>query len=470
MKTVLYMNNDKIRIISVKRKRERHFIRKQINRELEPGSIVNGVIINKESVLAELIPYRKKLRNAIVVINSSNIFVKKLDFPNLTKKQLHIVIKSEFYLTDESTVLYDKNIYNEKGVNTTVCCSAPVELVGNYAQLFKEAKIKPKKIDIAQNAVIKLIKTKPGLKSKTFVLNVIEGNNLVSFLFDKGEYVLTNRSGILEDKDTEEYIHQLYTKLSSVIQFNRSEKSENEIEKSYYVGLSEGEIVRLQEYTEEQGSAAAIESFEAIVPSDFLKDDCFYPYAGTHESKDDMNLLNVYNEWRKQSAQKNKKLKTSVLVYLLVLFLVFGSFFHFKLSNYILGMENRRISEYIGGEGINKRIQDVLQQIKMTREADATLTEVQDVNKTSKKTKGINGAKLQRVLLEAQKSVVIESIEYDSNRNEMTIIGFGQNEGSSSLFIANLKSTQLFQNVEYSGYALNNINEYTFRVVCTFHG
>ncbi len=464
MKTVLYINNDKILILSAKFLGGNLKIVNKINIPLPEQSAVNGVIINQQAVAEALSPYRKLLFNCTVLINSSNIFVKKLDFPNLTKTQMISVIKSEFSLSIAGNVLYDANVYRKKGLNEVICSAVPVELLKVYNDTFKAAKIIPGKIDVMQNAVIKLAKRYTDELGRTFAINIIEGTSLVSVLFEEGSYLLTNRSAVFPDMQKNEYIEQLTNRLSSLIQFNKSEKL-SPIGTSYYIGLENDDLQALRNTSERLG--VTVSSLDGILGEDFPAE-FFHPFVAVFGKQNDMNLLKKYREQlRDIRVQKDKKITESISAAAVLLILVFGIYGYFYFRGEILGLQNTQMTNHLSEPDVRAAFDDTMGKISKTKELEQTVLLVEGFAKQGKLPEGLNAGVLGSLVEEAAKSVNILNISYNADDNKMLIEGVSADEYSASTFVANIRATGVFAGIEYHGYTLNSINEYAFNVWCT---
>ncbi|MDD4689958.1 MAG: hypothetical protein PHE51_09470, partial [Eubacteriales bacterium] len=377
MKTVLYLNNNKIQIISLTYKQKKPTVQNKIKLDLPPGTIVNGVIINNDAIVQALTPHKKLLRNATAIINSSNIYTKKLDFPKLTKKQMLSIIKSEFSIPDDTNILYDSSSYCGPKNCTVICCAAPAGLISNYVRIFKEMRISVKKIDIVQNAVAKFVKSQEQLKDKTFVLNIVEGSHLVSMLFEKGEYLHTNRSSILPENDDSSYAEPLVSNLSTMIQFSKSEKSENAIEASYYVGLDNKSLEGIKELSEQRLGSIEIRDIcdiSDIVPS---MNDFFYPLIATISKNNDINLLARFRaEETSVKVEKHKTLTRTISALSLAIIVSVCGYLYFRMNTYLLTVEKTRITDYLTSPSAKQTLDEISYKSIKDKKNRETITEV----------------------------------------------------------------------------------------------
>ncbi|MDF2568079.1 MAG: hypothetical protein K0R90_1535, partial [Oscillospiraceae bacterium] len=132
--------------------------------------------------------------------------------------------------------------HNTDGKGCTILCSAiEKNMIDSYISIFKESGIEINSIDIGLNCVIKLLKYFKNLSKQTYILLGLDANNMVSLLFADGKYHISNRNRLLSERGTSESISEIVRVVSSLIQFNKSQKNESDISCTYFCGLRENE-------------------------------------------------------------------------------------------------------------------------------------------------------------------------------------------------------------------------------------
>lgn len=76
---------------------------------------------------------------------------------------------------------------------------------------------------------------------KTYVISVIDGNNVSSYLFENNHYTFSNRTRLFSDRGTYEFIMEMNSNISQLIQFSKSKRSQYTIETAYFCGLDDEE-------------------------------------------------------------------------------------------------------------------------------------------------------------------------------------------------------------------------------------
>jgi type IV pilus assembly protein PilM len=211
---------------------------------LPQGSAINGLITDEPALHTILVELRKagKLptRNARLVVDSSSILTKLMEVPVLPQKHLLDFTKSVFVEVADTyeELLYDYSVVDNKHI---LCSAIQKSLVESYIDLFAAAGIKLAAIDISLNCVIKLAYYLQELQNKTYVLLIIDGQNIFAILFINGKYAFSNRSHLLSEQNTEKWQTEVLGIVSSLRQFHSSQKNEYEISDVYFCGLQEDE-------------------------------------------------------------------------------------------------------------------------------------------------------------------------------------------------------------------------------------
>lgn len=321
MKTIVYINNDKLQLV---RKNGRRY--KCETFELKEGTILNGVIINQEEIVRVLKSIRKYTKEVGVVVDSSNIITKRLTVPKTSKKNLMNGIGAEFDMEqNDELYAYDYSLLKKnKENNTILACAVQRDFLEKYIATFKMAKIKIQFIDSAINSIVRHAKRPCFMGEQSVVLNIVFGNSILSILFEEGNFRLANRNRMLNEAGTDEYIRELYSKFSTMVQFSKSQKLEYDIAKSYYVGLDAETLDAYTTYARETDATITVEGYE-----DDQKDmEYFYPILGFERRKDDINLA-VSKKTKEIDTKNHSTLVLKILI--LVLILVVMGRYYFSL-------------------------------------------------------------------------------------------------------------------------------------------
>lgn len=250
---------------------------------LNEGSMINGVITDEQDIKDNLEALKEKgLNECFLVIDSGQILTKNVIVPFLNKKELIQFCKDELSSIDSSytDVIYDYSVLNQKNedgkTGEILCCGVERKLIGSYIEIFESVGIKLKAVDISINAVIKLTRELPELENKTYVIAIMDGNNVSSFLFENNRYVFSNRSRLFSERGTDAFNIEMSGNISQLIQFNKSQHSEHAIETAYFCGLHDDEEMLVYNRIENSLNIKAERfplSTTICVNKDKLKDD-----------------------------------------------------------------------------------------------------------------------------------------------------------------------------------------------------
>lgn len=295
MKKIIYINQDAIQIAEGKGQRT-----KCTHIDLATGTILNGVIVNEGEILEKLSANSKHLagHQLTLIIDSSNIMVKKLTMPQLAPKRLAATLRGEFEVVESQNYLYDAcHLGKSTTGHTYVAAASQQDFVEGYIRLFQSAGLKLERIDVLLNSVVKYATQHPQLQGQTFLLNIVQQNSMLSLLFGQGEYQLANRHRLLNEPGSPGFVAELYGKLSTMLQFSQSQKLQSPITASYYVGIDEENLSELSAYLGE-GDLQVLS--HAVTPS---QADCFYALSGLTTYKQDVDLLAQFKQATKKTVQ-----------------------------------------------------------------------------------------------------------------------------------------------------------------------
>lgn len=227
---------------------------------LDEGTMINGVITDDAQVLEKLNEIKAVgVHHCRIVIDSGQILVRNVDVPALKKEELFQVVKNELSNLEEGyeDLIYDYSVlreeYEEDGKNggEILCCGMERKLLSSYLEVFENADIKIDGIDISVNTLHKLTEELNDLGSKTFIVSVLDANNVSSYLFENNHYTFSNRSRLFSERGTPDFITEMNSNISQLIQFNKSKRSPYTIEMAYFCGLEKSEEIALSEMVKE---------------------------------------------------------------------------------------------------------------------------------------------------------------------------------------------------------------------------
>ncbi len=215
---------------------------------IDDDAVVGGVIVNESPLRTAISQIRGKCGSAFnninLVVNGSGVLVKQITAPNLPEKKLIKLVENEFVDMQESReeLIYDYMLLGKNTPDSLSLLGTAVEksFVGAYISLFSELGIKLASIDIALTSLIRLAECER-IGKKTCIMAVFDASTLYTVLFVDGAFRFFNHTRLFQERGTLESSQEVVRQISSIIQFNASEKTGREISHIYLGGLEKSE-------------------------------------------------------------------------------------------------------------------------------------------------------------------------------------------------------------------------------------
>lgn len=274
MKTSVYITNEAVQVVQGHISGKKIVVDKYISESfIEDGCIINGVVTN-ESVLINQITslWRKEClpkKDVYLIVDSGSVPNKILKLPNVPERQLLNVISDNFSdMGNAENRIFDYTILdkqNEDGGITVLACTAEEEFITGYIELFKKCGIGIGKMSLALGCQISYVDRVKELHDKTFIIALLDKNTIYCTLFVKGKYRFSNRNRIVAERNSEDMADEIERKISSIVQFNKSEKNDADITNIYFGGLNEEELYICTQVSQSVGISSEIMPNWAII-------------------------------------------------------------------------------------------------------------------------------------------------------------------------------------------------------------
>jgi hypothetical protein len=229
-------------------------IRKHAEIVLPDGGMINGIITDEEVMTRFFAQVRSDYglgkEATMLVINNNNIQAKSLEIPPVPEDMAIEFIRREYsqYSENDNSV-YDYAVLSPKGAGGGVrilAVGAPRDLIASYRRVLVSAGFDLKRIDIGLNCQIKLARFLPQLQQGSVILALIDGRMLTLTLFENGNYVISNRYRLPRTDDASALTEEIGGNISSMIQFNKTQKDSAAITVAYIAGTDETGIDALR--------------------------------------------------------------------------------------------------------------------------------------------------------------------------------------------------------------------------------
>lgn len=478
MQTLVYFSNDGIQVLQGIIKKGRLTITNHKTLAVEAGALINGVITNeevfREAIRAALKESPKLFKNIKLIIDSSLILTKTVEVPKLKPRELETLAATEF---DESAGNYDELVVDYTPIpgvagNYIFCCGIEKRVIGSYVALFASLKIQIQSIDVGLNTIIQYVTATRDFRGMTFALNILDGKNLVSLLFENGIFIFSTRSRLLAERGSEAFSQELSGKLSSLIQFNKSQKSDHHLNMSLYAGLDPFELEELKALNFEPDLSLFILPQTPNVKNTFVMEESFdfstyiYPIAGFFSGSRPLNLFGAYRKNNASAKALPFEYKALIIpgAMMLVFLIIFGVFFGLKFS------AQKRLEETNAYISDTNNQAEYMQAKELTDELnsiEAEITTIQTINQAIDSNPDLNSTLLNTIASLGNGAITLNSLDYDGETGALHIVATANNEKEAARYIERLKTTVYFTQVDYTGYAQITATQTTTLITST---
>jgi hypothetical protein len=303
MKSSMYISAEQIQVLGYSGKR----VKRVSTYPLPEGTMFNGNIMDS-AFLTECLVSMKKDNPVLfkggvsLVVDGGSIPTRRLTVPRLSHKQYMQRIRDDFAdsIADSNEMVC---AYRKMSDGTILGCGVNRAQVDNYINTFKAAKIKLNTIHIGAEQLYTLVKTTPALHESTIVLNILDGQTMLSAVFVKGNNIMMQRTRLYGDEKAQ--IHsQIIENLINLNQFAQSQKHE-EITQSYYLGISTADVALLERSNLHDG----ISIIPLMLKSDNveLPPGAHFAYLNIKYSKGGIDLIEAREELDRYIKSKKAK-------------------------------------------------------------------------------------------------------------------------------------------------------------------
>lgn len=262
MDTSIYIKNDRIEVIRGEVKKSKIRIEYFATEKLERGSILNGIILNKDEFVRALEAIKTKckegdLRQVRILFGGDSGLLKTRRIPRLRSNDMRKWLQSEFEdskdIGEDLVCDYSILAYNKNEGDFALLSALPKKEIKEYVDVFDEVDISISSMDIWVSSQIKAIDLIDETIGKNFITLMLDGDNVHSSLYIDGIFNLNNSVRLLADIGTDERVEEIIQLISRVIQFNYAEKNDKEVSGIYFSGFQNDKYtidkVRESEYS-----------------------------------------------------------------------------------------------------------------------------------------------------------------------------------------------------------------------------
>lgn len=468
--TVVYLSSEQLVMVTAESRRDVLRVENYERLPFPMGAMINGVIINDEAI-KENIQYLKNkgIHEVSLVIDSGQILAKNVVIPKMKTKEIQQFVKDELspLAQNSEDMVYDFSYLDEdtsiKGASQILAVGAERKLIDSYVQIFNDCGIAILSIDFATNALIHFIQFLPGFIDKTYILSQLDGNNLISTLFDNNEYALTYRIRIMANRGTPEFENEVINSISHMIQSSNRSDSNYRISHVFIFGLDDHEETSLCQNIHNQlrvdarglpGSKAiyAVKDFdnEPFKLSHYIYPiSMFYRKTGSGLKNKELDLLKAYGNVDEPS-QYDGLLKILIppVIILFVFLIPFGilSWNSHSIQNKINDI-NDDIEKYnLAIETTDRSAYDKLSTFQNT------LTSIQQLNEQIQTLPSLHSQYVTNIQKSLLKGMTLESLSYNRVDYTLNILVSSLNVQQLEKYVKSLRQYSDFKSIHYTGY------------------
>ncbi|MDK2942551.1 MAG: hypothetical protein PWP56_2064 [Acetobacterium sp.] len=470
METLVFFSNKGIQVIKGVKGKGRLTIESTYDFPLEKGAMLNGVITDVEmveAVLKEAAQAHKNLfQNVKLIIDSSLIAIKNIEIPTLKKSEMEKLVATEFEDTagNYEDLVVDYTMISGPKKENMLCIGLEKGVLETYVALFKRLKIKIKSIDVGLNTIIQYITQTKDYRGMTVAVNVVDGKNMLSLLFNEGRYIFSNRSRLLTDRGSESFAMELSDKLSTLIQFHKSQKHEAELNMSIYAGLDELELDMLRDsvYDPEMNLFMVPQTPNIVVKiqaqENFVLPEAFLITTGFFSHKKEVNLYTAYLRKLKPKKEIKPLHKALILPVGMIAFFL-GVFLALFLLEQNMQKNLVEMNAYIDDTENQALFMEAQALSDQLDEVNARISELENLNSAVDSKPALVSENLDELASLQNGTIELTEMTYSEDDGILYLAGYASSETDASEYVDRLKETEYFSDINYTGYALREMEK-----------
>ncbi len=455
---------------------------KQVFTTMAPeGSIINGIIMDAEALEAHIKRFWEAnnipKKDVYLVVNSNKIAGKKIEVPNLSGKKTLDFIKREFAdmqrEDEENTLAYTSIGMNKKTkVKLLYAEMAPKEQLREFMQVFAAMGITLKGIISSEGSIIGYAQDTLTKFSKTFILQIVNGNLVSNVLFVDGIFSYYNSVRSFSEPGTPGYLDELARSLNQLEQFMNAEKIQSKVERIYVAGTDNNNLNAYNQVILEHGvdSLAELVNTGLSTNPQLLHESqtALFAVSGLFDQGPESNFLthfSVKDDSENRMDPQLKKYIVSVVSTLIVMLVGLGVAITFRLIQQ---------SKYEKAKDYNNSTTVVMQSAEYdvaVEKRDSMLAKYNSINtvvETIDSYPVCSDEVIKTIEETASGYAKIEILSFDAEEGRVTFSAKADNVNDIYKYIDKLLEVDIFMDVDHTGYTYSETDKlYDIHVTCT---
>ena len=480
MSEVVFLSNTNIQIAVGSSTSDGAKISKLISAPLPEGAVLNGVVMDKETVTEalKLVWHANKLPKTEVtlILNSPQLRANRVDAPLLADKKTNEFILREAANSDygrfqkPATGWYVVSKDSKTKTQRVVYETAEIDFVNKYVEIFETAGLKLKSIhNGVQLAAEYFTKQSAG---KTVLYMILDGKSLVTIFFSEGKFYYDSTSRVFAQPGTPEFAREIYSSISSIRQFISAQHLTETVKDVLFAGLTYSQVNQLANDILNIDSAVDISLSQPPSGTSIANDPSsfpfyVYPIAGIRKVDERIPILKATKQTQTKAEDKSglRKLILPFAGIIVLLAIIYGGLLAFKASK---EADLKEINSYNNNP-------NTIAQVKEYEDMYDNMAEMGKIQGGADRLKSyldtypVPDSTVNDSILSAAKShnVAITINSYNALTGVFNITATAPDVDDINLFIADLMSMDIFEKVDYKGYELTSDgSSWQINVVC----
>ena len=479
MSVSVFLSNRSIQVVIGDGRSKRAKIERFFEDDVPEGTLLNGTIIN-EKALEDTIRgtwsrHNIKERNVDLVLNSPHLMARRIEMPCLTGQKATNYIMNEADEKDiarftDPVIGWYPLVKNKKTQNV-VSETAEKEFIETYVKIFGAVGIKLNSIHNGINLAVNMMQTQVG--RGTVVYMILDGMTLTTMLFTGGAYFNNLSTRVYSQPGTIEFAGEIRNAVSAIRQFATAQHIEEQISDIYVAGLSVDEMTSL--VAEMQGYPLADVIKPIVCPPNVSMrsgrekfGSFIFSFAGLFDTVGGLTLLEALKKSSTKYETKKNVLKVIIPYIIVSLILLIASV---SILVVMIGKSAKlaMLRVYNSDATVlaaSAEYDGMVMEASMLGRAQGSADLLEEyIDSYPKPDSDVNEA-ISRAARDENVQVSYDS--YSAATGVLNLMATGRTVERINKFIANLMALDIFENVDYTGYAFNEgDNTWSINVTCT---